>query len=215
MALATLQASTRAGIGKGHNRRLRAAGKVPAVVYGAAKEPTAVSVDPKQVVAVLNGSHGKNTLLDLVIEGEDAPRLVLIKDYQVQPWKRTLIHVDFWEVIPDSLLILDVPFRRIGKAAVEKLGGRVQIIRRTIKVRCKPAHIPAAIEVDVTGLPAAIASFPISQIPMPEGVEALYKIDYNVMRIKLQSKADAAAEAAEAAEAEGDGEAVEAATDES
>lgn len=201
MSLPTMNAALRTDTGKGFNRRLRAAGRVPAVVYGNGKEPTAVSIEPKLVAKLLNGEFGRNTVMNVVIEGQSEPRLCIFKDYQVHPWKRTLVHVDLWEISPDKRLVLEVPFGRTGLHVTEKLGGRVEIIRRTIKVSCLPDKVPAIIEYDVSQEAEDSTGIRVSQLTMPDGLIALYKSDYAVLRIRPPKAEIAAAEAEEGEEA--------------
>ena len=187
----TLNVSVRENTGKGHNRRLRAAGEIPGVLYGQGKSPVSFSVSPKPVVAMLNGDFGKNTVMSVAIEGDSSPRTAIIKDYQVHPWKRTLVHIDLWEIQEDTSLSIEVPFKKLGVSAVEESGQNVRITRSTVKVRCTAANIPAAVEYDMTTLPVDAVGLRISSVPMPEGVEPLYKHDYNLLRFK---KARGAAE---------------------
>ncbi len=202
MARPTMDAALRKETGKGYNRRLRAAGKVPAVIYGNGKASTAVSVNPKEVVSYLNGEFGRNTILNVNVEGETEPRLCIFKDHQVHPWKRTLLHLDLWEIDPDKPLVLQVPFGRTGYHESEKLGGRVEIVRRTLKVSCLPADLPPIIEYDVSQEDAESVGVRISQLTMPDGLTALYKTDFAVLRIRPPKMAEEE-ELEEGAEEEG------------
>ena len=193
MTRQTLTVSPRTETGKGPNRRLRVAGTVPAVVYTKGKTPLAIQADPKAVVAVLNGPYGKNAAVDLKVEGEAAPRLALIQQYTVHPFKRTLEHIDFWEISEETELTITVPFAGEGKSESEKQGGRVRFTRDDIVVRCKPADVPTKITYDMTALAAADHNITISKIPMPQGVTAYYKHDYSLIQI-FMPKITAAAE---------------------
>lgn len=185
MTRQTLTVSPRTETGKGPNRRLRVAGTVPAVVYTKGKTPLTVQADPKAVVAVLNGPFGKNAAVDLKVEGEAAPRLALIQQYTVHPFKRTLEHIDFWEISEDSTLTITVPFAGEGKSESEKQGGRVRFTRDDIVVRCKPKDVPAKITFDMTSLSAGDHNITVSKIPMPEGVTAHFKHDYSLIQVFL------------------------------
>lgn len=180
----TLNVSVREHTGKGYNRRLRAAGEIPGVLYGQGKTPISFSVAPKPIVAMLNGDFGKNTVMNVAIEGESTPRTAIIKDFQVHSWKRTMVHIDLWEIAEDTSLCIEVPFKKLGVSAVEESGQNVRITRSTVKIRCTAANIPMAVEFDMTTLPADAVGLRISAVPMPEGVEALYKHDYNLLRFK-------------------------------
>ena len=199
MARATLNADSRTETGKGVSRRLRSAGRVPSVLYGKGTDPKTLSVAPKDVLKILEGEHGRNTPIDLQVEGEKGTHLTIIKELQVHPWKRTLKHVDFWEISEDGQIAVAVPLRRVGRSELEKLGGRVQMVRRTMKVRCKPADIPATIDFDMTQLPENNLVM-ASQMNMPEGVTPLYRNDFKVLHVKVPKTVKNAEE--DAAEAE-------------
>ena len=202
MARATLNADSRTETGKGVSRRLRSAGRVPAVLYGKGTDPKALSVAPKDVLKILESERGRNTPIDLQVEGEKGTHLTLIKELQVHPWKRTLKHVDFWEISEDGQITVAVPLRRVGRSELEKLGGRVQMVRKTMKVRCTPANIPATIDFDMTQLPENNLVM-ASQMNMPEGVTPVYKNDFKVLHVKVPKTVKNAEAEAEAAE-EGD-----------
>jgi len=194
MTRSNLSVTPRTETGNGPNRRLRASGTVPAVVYTKGKAPVAVACDPKAVVAHLKGPLGRNGAIDLNIEGEGAPRLAIVQEYTVHPWKRSLEHVDFWEITPDTLLTVKVPFAGVGKSESEKQGGRVNFTRDDITVRCKPADVPAKVTFDMTSLPLGDHNLTISKIPMPPGVTAHFKHDYSLIQV-FTAKVSATAEA--------------------
>lgn len=180
----TLNVSVRENTGKGHNRRLRVSGEIPGVLYGQGKTPVAFSVKPKPIVAMLNDDFGKNTVMNVIIEGDSTPRTAIIKDFQVHSWKRTMVHIDLWEITEETSLSIEVPFKKNGVSVVEEDGQEVRITRSSVKIRCTAANIPTAIEFDMTSLEADAVGLRISAVPMPEGVEALYNHDYNLLRFK-------------------------------
>ncbi len=193
MTRPTLNVSLRAETGNGPNRRLRAAGTVPAVVYTKGKTPVSIQADPKAVAAVLNGPYGRNGAVTLQVEGEAAPRLAIIQDYSVHPWKRSLEHIDFWEISEDSVLTITVPFAGEGKSEAEKQGGRVRFTRDDMVVRCKAVDVPKKITFDMAALSAADHNITVSKIPLPAGVTAHFKHDYSMIQV-FMPKATAAAE---------------------
>jgi len=197
-----VNAEVRTETGKGANRRLRAAGRFPAVVYGTGTEPVSITLEPSKMADLLNGAYGRNTVMDLQIEGEDSPRLVIVKDLQLHAIRRTLVHMDLWQIAEDKPLNLRVPFRRIGMSAAEKLGAVVHQSRAVVHIRCLPADIPPGIEFDMTTLTGEFPSVNISEVPMPDGVEATYKQDYSMLRLSA-ARAMVAAEETEAEGAEG------------
>jgi large subunit ribosomal protein L25 len=169
------------------------------VLYGNGNAPTTLALQPRQVVAVLEGPYGRNSVVDLDIEGTN--RMAIVKDYQVHPWKRKLLHIDFMEITDSTSLTLTVPFRTVGHAAAEQIGARIEKHRDAVNVRCMAANIPAAIEYDMAQIEGEYAEISISDVPMPDGVEALYRKEFKVLRLRVPSAAELAAEeAAEAAE---------------
>lgn len=149
-----LNAQLRDGTGKGNARTLRSAGLVPAVVYGPKSESTSLSVSAKSLEKLLRDLGGESKLIDLNIEdsGEQAVRQVLIREVQVHPVRRRFLHVDFYEVPLDQPIVVEVLLDVQGEPMGVKKGGSLEIIRRSISLRCLPAEIPERIQVDVTGL---------------------------------------------------------------
>ena len=202
MSQITLNAVVRSGSGKKANQGLREQGLIPGVCYGNGKDPINVAVPVRPVVELLNGPYGKNSVLNLQVEGEGETRLVIIKDYQVHPWKRKLTHVDLWEIAADRQMIISVPFRRVNAAPAEKRGAKVQVHRDYLKVRCTAANVPAAVEFDMSTLEGDFAEVHVSQVPMPEGTEAVYRHDFKLIRLKLSTNIAVDDEDGEGADAE-------------
>jgi large subunit ribosomal protein L25 len=148
----TVQSSVRELKGKGPNRRLRIAGKIPAVLYGHKSQNMALEVDPKEIFKILHSDTGENTIFLLDVPGKEKIN-VLIKEYQLEPVSHRLLHADFYEVAMDEVLEVDVPLEVIGEAyGVKTEGGLLDIVHRELRVECLPADIPENIEVDVTEL---------------------------------------------------------------
>jgi large subunit ribosomal protein L25 len=151
---ATLEAVKREGRGKNEANRLRAGGKIPAVVYGTrqdgkAPEGVAVAVDPKSLLRILHSDSGANTLISLTVDGS-ASR-VMVKEYQLDPVTHQLLHADFYQLAMDKAITVTVPVVLKGEPRGVKLqGGLLDFVTREIQVLCLPADIPAQIEVDVT-----------------------------------------------------------------
>lgn len=186
-----LEATAREDLGSAKSRRLRAAGTVPAVVYGYRAETKHISVVPKAVVTLLGMRRGKNQLVELEIDGKPGPRCI-IREVQVHPVRRTLMHVDFCEVSETRPIVINVPVEIVGRSIAEKAGGKRQQIIRDLNIRCLPQHIPDAITYDVTSV-ASATTVHISDLIMPEGVTAIYRQNYPVLTISLAgSAADAA-----------------------
>ncbi|MGO8993951.1 MAG: 50S ribosomal protein L25 [Polyangiaceae bacterium] len=149
--LPALAADARTAIGKGEVRRIRAAGKVPAVAYGKTLKSTPIAVSPKDVVGILTSEHGRNSVIRLGLAGA-TDLLVMIRDYSYHPVTRTLEHVDFVQVKLDQPVDVDVPLFGLGKAAGLTQGGIVRVVYRTVPVRCLPDRIPVKLEVDISHL---------------------------------------------------------------
>ena len=148
----TIEAQQRDPGGKNVNRRLRLAGKIPAVVYGPGKQARPVSVNPGAVKDILYSESGRNTIFSVSVDGTE-PVNVMIKDYQLDPVKGRLIHADFLEIAMDRLLELTVNVEIVGEAeGVKGDGGIMDIVTRSIQVQCLPADIPESIKVDVSHL---------------------------------------------------------------
>ena len=157
---AVLEATARESLGKNEARRTRAAGRVPAVLYGssgegsgdAARSATPISVDPKALLRILHSDAGANTLISLKLAGMKDAR-VLVKEYQLDPVTHQILHADFYRIAMDRVLRLTVPVTVKGEApGVKQQGGILEHIRREIVIECLPADIPEHVDVDVSEL---------------------------------------------------------------
>jgi large subunit ribosomal protein L25 len=149
---ATLQAEKRETRGKNEARRLRAQGRIPAVVYGVEKgKAVEISVDPKALLKILHSESGVNTLIGLALAGADTR--VLVKEYQLDPIDHRLLHADFYQVAMDKALKVTVPILLRGEArGVKQQGGIVDFVNREVEIECLPGDIPEHIAVDVSEL---------------------------------------------------------------
>jgi large subunit ribosomal protein L25 len=153
---ATLDAKKRDGRGKNEARRLRVAGQIPAVVYGARKEGQApegvpVAVDPKEVLRILHSESGANTLINLKLDGGESR--VMVRDYQLDPVTHQLLHADFYQLAMDKAITVAVPVVIKGEpVGVKQQGGLLDFVTREIQVQCLPTDIPEHIDVDVSEL---------------------------------------------------------------
>jgi large subunit ribosomal protein L25 len=150
---ATLKALPREARGKNEARRLRASGKIPAVVYGG--EPaggSSIAVDPKALSRILHSDTGANTLISLETSGHPAVR-VMVRDYQLDPVTNHLLHADFYRVAMDRKMTVTVPIVVRGEPrGVKQQGGVLDFVHREIEIECLPADIPEHIDVDVSEL---------------------------------------------------------------
>ena len=149
---ATLDAIERTDRGKNEARRLRASGRIPAVVYGGKDGGKAIAVDPKGLAKILRTEQGANTLIALNLPGGGDAR-VLVREYQLDPITHELLHADFYRVAMDKLIRVPVTVVAQGEPkGVKQQGGVLDIVHRQIEIECLPADIPNHIEVDVREL---------------------------------------------------------------
>ena len=147
----TVESQIRQELGKNANRRLRAAGRVPGVVYGRNVEPVAVSVDPKDLDRILLSDTGHNTIFTLKYQDQESD--VLIRAHQRDPVGDNLLHADFMAVSMDRSMVFDVPVETVGTAAgVKMYGGILDLVVREIHLECLPGDLPDHIRIDVTDL---------------------------------------------------------------
>jgi large subunit ribosomal protein L25 len=155
---------------KGRLRTLRLAGEVPAVLYGGQKESVSVAVPGKEFMRLLR-THGSNMLVNLTVDG--TKETVLVKEVQRDIISRDPIHVDFQRISMTKKLEVSVPIHVSGEAPGVKLaGGILEHILREVRVRCLPAAIPTALDVNVSALELN-QGLRVKDIPLPEGVEIL------------------------------------------
>jgi len=155
MATATdiniLEAQKREAGNKNAARRVRVGGKIPAIVYGAGKDSTAVAVDPRQVLRILKSESGHNTIFDLALDNSRVKAMIV--DWQFEPIKGQLLHVDLQRIAMDKELTVTVPVMLKGEAeGVKQQGGILEQLLREVEIECLPADIPKSIEVDVSHL---------------------------------------------------------------
>ena len=190
---------------KGTARRLRAQGKVPGVCYGASTngriDPVPITIDVKALRASLDPVRKQNTVIVLTIEGDGQPRSLsaLVKDYQLDPVRRDIIHVDLIAVDPNKEVRAEVPVEFTGKPKGAIHGGQIRTLLRDLEVRAKPADIPVKLTVDVSELDLGDVIH-VDAIKLPPGVTAVTGRDLAVVTLAApeEEKAPAAAEAAPA-----------------
>jgi large subunit ribosomal protein L25 len=204
MAEVTLIAEPGRPTGSAASRRLRASGRVPAVVYGHGQSGTAVSVDARDLRHALSGDAGLNQLLSLQVGPET--HLALARSLQRHPVRHTVVHVDFLIVRRDEVIAADVPIVLVGEAkAVEQDQGIVEQQLTTLSINATPDRIPPHLEVDISGL-AVGDTVRVGDIRLPSGVTTDVAADEPIV-LATVSRAAIELEAAEAAGAEGAAEA--------
>jgi large subunit ribosomal protein L25 len=164
----SLTAETGRPIGSRESGRLRAEGKVPAVVYGLGREAVAVTVEWPDLRRALNTPAGLNALIELTVDGDT--NLSVVKDLQRDPVRRNVRHVDFLLIDRDAPLNVDVPLNLVGTSAkLEAVKGMVDQLVYTLDVKARPGHIPTQIDVDVSEIELN-HSVKVGDITLPDGV---------------------------------------------
>lgn len=134
-------------------RRVRAKGKIPAVVYGAAEPAIAIELDPKQITRILHSEAGHNSIFDLEITGSTAKAKAMIVDWQYEPIKGNLIHIDLKRIALDKVIRVEVPIQLLGTpVGVKTQGGILDQVLREVEIECLPGDIPSHIDIDVSNL---------------------------------------------------------------
>jgi large subunit ribosomal protein L25 len=137
---------------KNHARRVRVQGLIPAVVYGAGQESVAVTVDPKVITKILYSDSGHNTIFDLTIEGAGVTKAMIV-DWQNEPIKGKLLHIDLKRIAMDKAMRVSVPVQLTGIATgVKNSGGILSQVMHEVEIECLPGDIPGHIDVDVSNL---------------------------------------------------------------
>ena len=199
----TVSAVPREGkFNKNAARRVRAKGKVPAVVYGAAQPAVAVEVDPKQIQKILHSAAGHNSIFDLAVAGSTAK--VMIVDWQYEPIKGNLIHIDFKRIALDKPIRVEVPIQLTGMAVgVKTQGGIMDQMLREVEIECLPGDIPESIGVDVTNLTFGMV-LRVSDLPHGGSLRFITPEDTPVAHVtSVKEEAAPAADAEAAAAAAG------------
>lgn len=169
MAEITLKAQSGRPTGTRPSKRLRAEGRIPGVVYGQGSEATAVSVDWRELRQALSTDAGLNALIDLDLDGDT--RLSIVKEFQRDPVRRTVSHVDFLLISRDEAILVEVPIVLEGEAeSVYREDGMVDQVLTLLPLRAKPADIPNEITFDISGL-ALGDTVRVSDLALPAGVE--------------------------------------------
>ena len=200
MAVA-LKGKIREGRGKGANRKLRAGGMLPAVVYGGTAN-VSLMLDPKELKKLIE-KEGINSLIELTIEGDsESKRVVVIKDHQQHPIRPGWEHADFLEVDMKQAIKVDVPIILEGHSPGEKLGGMVEHNLHTLSVKCLPGEIPESIKVDMTQVELDQVVH-ISDLTVGDNIEILDHLSeavVSVHEVKVKEEAPAEEELVEGAE---------------
>lgn len=194
----SIDVNPREQTGKNANRRSRAAGKIPAVVYGGGKESVAIEVDRKTLLDTLKGHSGENPIFLLKLG--DKERHAMIRNMDVHPITRQVIHIDFQRVLMDQKVRVAVPVEIVGTAyGVKTEGGMIDFITREVNVECLPGEIPKHFELDVTDVHVG-QHVEAKDLELPEGVTLLEdpeKVIISLSHARIDTAEEAAADRAE------------------
>lgn len=173
MSELTIEVTARAEKGKNANRRLRAAGLVPAVVYGDHRDPVKIQVQRRSIETLLRTGGGENSVFLLKLSGSDESRHAMIRELQSDPMRGDMIHIDFLRINMKEKVQVGIPIEIHGEAVgVHRDGGILDFVSREVEVECLPGDIPEHIAVDVSGLEIG-DHIEAGQLEIPEGVELL------------------------------------------
>lgn len=186
-------------------RRVRASGRIPAIVYGAKKDSVPVTVDPKQIGRILHSDSGHNTVFDLKVGGEQTKAMIV--DWQYEPIKGTLMHIDLKRIAMDEKMRVMVPIHLVGEAVgVKQQGGIMDQIIREVEIECLPGDIPSHIDADVSALEFGVV-LRVKDLPHGGKLKFITPEDQGVAHVtavkeEVVATPEAAAEAAAAGPAE-------------
>jgi len=163
-------------------RRVRVAGKIPAVIYGPGSEPVAIEVDPKQISRILFSETGHNTIFDVEIAGQSTAKAMIV-DFQREPIKDQLIHIDLKRIALDKVLRVKVRVKLLGvPVGVKAEGGILDLVLREVEIECLPGDIPSHIDVDVSEL-AMHQVVRVSGLPHSDKIKYLNAEDATVAHV--------------------------------
>ena len=182
-------------------RRVRVAGKIPAVVYGAGQDAVAVTVDPKVITKILHSESGHNTIFDLNIEGGKGSKAMIV-DWQNEPIKGKLLHIDLKRIAMDKMMRVWVPIQLVGTATgVKNQGGILEHVLREVEIECLPGDIPGHLDVDISGLELH-GAIHVSDLPHSGSIKFLGDEDATVAHVTAVKEEAPAPEAVAAAAVE-------------
>lgn len=185
-----IQVRTREETGKNSNRRLRASGQIPAVLYGAGVDTVPIQVERKKVEEVFRSGATENTIFLLKRLESDLERHARIRELQIDPVSREVLHIDFQRVLMDQVIQISVPVHLVGTArGVREQAGMVDFVTREVEVECLPADIPAAIEIDISDLMIG-DHLEAGALKVPEGVTLLEDAERVIVSVTYPQRAE-------------------------
>jgi len=199
-----IKAKVRSEIGGRRPRRIRASGRVPAILYGSGTAQ-ALELNGREIAEALHGSSSESVLVDLTVEAEGGAttkKMALIREVQHDPLRDTIEHVDFHQVEENKKLRVEVPVHEIGEAVGVRTGGGIlDHALRTLRVECLPKDLPERIDVDVSALEVGQAIH-VGEVKLPSGVTVLNAKELPVFMVLLPTVEEEVKPAAEGAPTE-------------
>lgn len=191
-------ANTRPTQGTGASRRLRHAGKVPGILYGGSGQPVAIEVEHNPLFHALRKEKFHASILDMEIDGKSEK--VLLRDFQMHPYKPLVMHIDFQRVSADQKIHMRVPLHFVGQEnspAVKEAAGLVSHVQSEVDIACLPKDLPEFIEVDLSGLHAH-QTIRVRDLVLPPGVTPVLKGKENPVVVSVSTKGEEVVEEAAA-----------------
>lgn len=198
MAIVQFSATSRADTGKGVARKLRAAGRIPGIIYGHARAPQALSLNTRDFMHLLEKVSYATTVFELEVGGTTSN--ALIREIQRHPFKKEILHVDFQELVAGEKVTVRVPIVYIGASIGVKEGGIIDQIMHELEIHVDPMQIPNHLDVDITELGIG-RSLHVSDLVVPDGIEVLDNVDATICTCAAPKAAE---ETAAAPAVEGD-----------
>jgi large subunit ribosomal protein L25 len=177
-----LKATTREQSGKGPSRRYRMEGLIPAVVYGKEDSAIPLTVEASDLQKIIRSKKEKHFIKLLIDGNRHTEKISMLKELQYEPVSRRLYHVDFYEIIMDQKLTVDIPLNFTGTPAGVVKGGELQHLKRELKISCMPSDLPAVIEVDISGLEIG-DSLKVRDISIPKGIAVVDHGDVGIVMV--------------------------------
>jgi large subunit ribosomal protein L25 len=189
-----LVVEVREGSGKGAARKLRAAGRVPAILYGQGKPSLSLAIDPRSLEKVLKAG-GANALLDLTVQGRGdlGTPVALVKELQRDPIRGSILHADLYQVDLTKTVEVEVPIHLLGKPKGIDFGGLLEHTLREVRIECLPRAIPEKIDLDVSELEIGDVLH-VRDLPLPTGVRLISDPDLGVAQVAVPQAEEAPAE---------------------
>jgi len=183
LELIELNAKTRESSGKNAARKLREKNEIPAIVYGAKKDPTMLSISNTEFIKIIRKHGSMGLFFNLKIDGDSGrKKSVMLKDIQMDTFALNYLHLDLHEIDMDETVTISVSVETIGESVGVKEGGLLQIIRRELDVVCKPTDAPDTVQIDITDLDVG-DSVHVEDIDLGENVEIPHEVNYTIITV--------------------------------